>query len=283
MSALGQKFRRFAADHAAADHKSLPASRPLAIQKLLRRHEAAFSKAGNTQDERIGARGEDDRVGAERLEHRLVGLHAGPDIDARVFAAHDHGPDRFGQLSLAGGVRRDAEVAAELLIFLQQRHLMPAQRENISRVQSARAAADHDDVFRSLSRSDFGFSSDTRVHRAGDGPARKHVRHAPKKTADAGCKGLELIVSRFIRKLWVRDALPAKGDKVASPLLDQELCVLRLCEPADNDDRNGNGPLARGHEVRVEPAVRDAGRPHELIMQVHRARHMQRVHAALLF
>ena len=160
---------------------------------------------------------------------------------------------------------------------------MPAQRENIRRVQSARATADHDDVFRSLNRSDFGFAANTRVHRAGDGPARKHVGHAPKKTADAGRKGLKLIVPRFVGKLWVRDALAAKGDKVASPLLDQELCVLRLCEPADNDDRNGNGPLDLGHEVRVEPAMRDAGRPHELIMQVHRARHMQRVHAALLF
>ena len=160
---------------------------------------------------------------------------------------------------------------------------MPAQRENISRVQSARAAADHDDIFGSLSRDDFGFAANTRVHRAGDGPARKHVRHAPKKTADAGRKGLKLIVPRFVGKLWVRDALAAKGDKVASPLLDQELCVLRLCEPADNDDGNGNGPLDLSHEVRVEPAMRDAGRPHELIMQVHRARHMQRVHAALLF
>ena len=149
-------------------------------------------------------------------------------------------------------------------------------------VQAAGAAAHHGDALLLRSGGQLALTAHAGVHRAGDGLTGEHVGHTAQQTADAGRERLQLAVPGLGGQLRVSDALAAEGDQVGPALLHQQLGVLGLGKPAHGDHGNGYRPLDLRHQIGVEAAVGDAGCPHELVMQVDGAGHMQGVHAALL-
>lgn len=74
---------------------------------------AAGIQAGDGQDEGVGAGGQDDGIGMQGSEEGFVCFHVAAQIHAGLLAFDDEGADDFGDLTLAGGVSGDAEVAAQ--------------------------------------------------------------------------------------------------------------------------------------------------------------------------
>jgi hypothetical protein len=182
----------------------------------------------------------DDQVGGKGTDAVDVGRGPEPELDVRsakrlVVVADE----RLGDLGLAWRVPHEADLAADLVLALENHHLVTAQRGLSGGSQPCGACADHHDArpfSAGLWRTEVSFAAGPRVLRTRDRRAGVVVRDA--YVASDAAQQLVLAAAPQLERHGGVDYERARHpDGIAAPRRDEGVGLVGLDDPGGDDPR----------------------------------------------